>query len=731
MNEPTPTTPAPTRRKRRQAMSDEGRQILQRERQRVAREQAVIGERLAAEARRNEGHQRQVEYRAKPEDAAVQRGIVRRIGAVLASEDVNVRLDVQPASKMMAYTDFQKIVVRYRHHEDIRLLSAVLRGLMYHEGGHCRWSDPFPVLRQAVEDANIAYPTNEDGESVNWTRLQRAWNGLEDQRMETAVTSDSPRKAAYLTPMIMTELTDTPEAAVANWPLLVWRRYLPRKVRAAARRGFVAENGEAIAQAFEAVVDSYVKATDYVTMMLAVIDYAALLDQVQIKYDLNDSGHGHHPTPRRRWGDEDKVEEGRDLTIPISPEMDAEDDDEGDELPFPISMPPVPQGANDDEDEATATDDGDDVPTPGTLKGDEGDDEDEDEGDIPTPAGSDADEDEDDADAEGAADDGDADGDGEDDADEPTPTPGAGNEAGDHSKPSEPLTQDDIDSAIEEAEAERDSDEALDGDVEAFQEALENRVSELNPYTGGISGDAEAANEAEALADEIERSFQAATMDRMPAWVEGQNRGIINVGRYEVARQSPTFDTDFYRDWVEDDQPGYNMAVSLMLDYSSSMSSYTRELGQTAYAVKLACSKLGIPCTVTLWDTEATVLYDATEQADGLPIVNSAGGTDPSYALSDLENQRFDKVNHIVLIMTDGEWQGAWESGRRQRQGQQATLAWHREDRVIIGFGYSKHESSAQRYQRNLEGYGCTEAFGITNLMEIPERLRDILISLA
>ena len=45
--------------------------------------------------------------------------------------------------------------------------------------------------------------------------------------------------------------------------------------------GFVAENGEALAQAFEAVVDSYVKATDYVTMMLAVIDYADLLDQVQ------------------------------------------------------------------------------------------------------------------------------------------------------------------------------------------------------------------------------------------------------------------------------------------------------------------------------------------------------------------------------------------------------------------------------------------------------------------
>ena len=47
------------------------------------------------------------------------------------------------------------------------------------------------------------------------------------------------------------------------------------------------------------------------------------------------------------------------------------------------------------------------------------------------------------------------------------------------------------------------------------------------------------------------------------------------------------------------------------------------------------------------------------------------------------------------------------------------------------GSASHQHESSAKRYQANLEGYGCTEAFGITNLMEIPERLSDILISLA
>ena len=47
--------------------------------------------------------------------------------------------------------------------------------------------------------------------------------------METAVTEDSPRKAAYLTPMVMLDLVPTINHAAANWPLLIWRRYLPRQ----------------------------------------------------------------------------------------------------------------------------------------------------------------------------------------------------------------------------------------------------------------------------------------------------------------------------------------------------------------------------------------------------------------------------------------------------------------------------------------------------------------------
>src|SRR4051812_30633264 len=69
------------------------------------------------------------------------------------------------------------------------------------------------------------------------------------------------------------------------------------------------------------------------------------------------------------------------------------------------------------------------------------------------------------------------------------------------------------------------------------------------------------------------------------------------------------------------------------------------------------------------------------EKAEFLPVIDATGGTDPSVALADLANQRYDKAQHIVLIMTDGEWSG--------NQGKGGYLAAYKEDgRVFIGLGY-------------------------------------------
>lgn len=797
-----PTQPLGTPREgkvaRRKVTTDLGRQIMQRERQRLAREQAALGEQLAAEAKRQMAQKITNKKRVQPEQIAVNKGIARRIAAVLQSEGVNAILRTQPAAEMSAWTDFDQIVVHYRQHEDVRLLAATMRGLCYHEGGHCRFTIPF---RQLVELALGSYISRDHDQ------YHKAWNCLEDQRMETAVVSDSPRKAAYLTPVILTEMADTVNGAAANWPLFIWRKYLPSKVRKGARKLFVAKHmlmgldGEALAKRWERAVTQYVMADNAPDMWAAVVEAHELLKLTQVVPAANDDSHDQQH--RQRKDDLDDA-----LVIPIDPSMlpddggvtidmdddeavidttdpavaehlanifvalfnhpetllrivysvptvsnessegagspsptpegdDGEDDSEGDETEDDGESQPGSNGSTDDEsDDTEADEDGEEATD---AHGDEDDTDDDDEQDDADGGRSDLDADSDDDDddesdddddytADDASDDESDDGDDAnhyeaDDAEEMTPGGNKGqhnpDETATEDDDDEELTDDDLQSAIDEAEAERDEDDALDADVRAFQDAVDTRVSDLLPYQTQPSTDYEAQATAHNLADELERSFHAATMENAPMWVEQQRRGVLNVMRYKTRQPG---DTEFFKSYIEDDAPGYDMAVSILLDYSGSMGGHTTALAQCGYAAKLACEKLDIPCTVVLWDTDAMVLWDAQEQADALPVINAAGGTDPQVALADLRNQRYDKAQHVVVIMTDGEWNG--------HQNQPGFLAAYKEDgRIIIGAGYNSGYGTAEHIADKLRRYGCDESYALKDLMDLPRLLEQTLVA--
>jgi hypothetical protein len=771
---------------RRKVTTDLGRQIMQRERQRLAREQAALGEQLADEAKRALAKRATNARKTQPEQIAVSRGIVRRFGAVLQSEGVNATIIATPSSDMSAWTDFDKIVINYRLHDDVRLLAATMRGLAYHEGGHCRFTLPFVQL---IEAAGLKYDRKVHDQ------YHKAWNGLEDQRMETAVVSDSPRKAAYLTPTIMTEMADNVNTAAANWPLFIFRKYLPRKVRRGARTLFVAKHnlmgldGERLAKAWERVTAEYVLADNAPDMWTAVLTAHELLKLTQTVPALQaDESHNQQHRSER-----DNLDDA--LVIPIDPGMlgDGELIDIDDEefvidttdpavaehlanifialfshpetllrvvYAAPVmsdepskggggsSSTPTDEDGDEGEDGDDDEDDASDADSESTVGGGSEDDDETDESGSQNHSKGDADDDGDDDgdDDEGAGsdalDDADDDEDAEHYANEGERTSGVdpeqeGGAEGKHDdeevdadldytdrsddEDDEELTDDDLNEALQEAEAERDEDDALDGDVHAFQDVLDTRVSDLTPYNTHASTDLEATAAAVNLATELEQSFYASTMDAAPAWVEQQRRGVLNVLRYRTRQPG---DAEIFKQWTEDDQPGFNIAVSLLLDYSGSMGGYTEELAQAGYATKLACMKLGIPCTVTLWDTGAQVLWDANEEADSLPVIESAGGTDPSVALADLPNQRFDKGQHIVMIMTDGEWQG--------NQANSGYLASYNEQgRIFIGCGFNSGYGSGELLADKLRRYGCDESYAIKSLMEIPSLLEQTLVAVA
>ena len=727
-----PTTPGKAPKKaRRKVTTDLGRQLLTRERQRLSREQAALAEQQLQEAERRRTQQKRNTKSVKPLDLAISRSIVKRFAGVLASEGIQVRIVATPAHTTSAWTDFEQIVINYRQQDDERVLAATMRGLAYHEGGHCRFTLPFLDLAEA---AGI--------NGRDFTNLHHAWNCLEDQRMETAVTSDSPRKAAYLTPMVMLDLVPSVNHAAANWPLLIWRQYLPAKIRSSARKLFVTKHnlmgldGEQIASDLESITDTYVLATDAVTMWRCVVDYATVLQGIApMAAKLDDAAMGHQRQYKRPERNLDDF-----LIIPVNIPAEAlggddEGDDEGDDdtvtpedfqhlLDIIIHIlnggdltPPIiysPQVESDEQE-----------PGKGGSKGEQSDEQDEQ-----------------DDDAEGDSQGGDDEG--KTYADDEVETSDEGGSTGTHKntgvrddldyKPEadeageagddEELTDDLLQEAIEEAEAERDADPTLDSDIQALHEALNTQTSDLLPYTAGISTDAEAQAAAENLAQDIEQAFQENTIEKAPGWVEGQRRGFVNVLRYETRRPG---DVEFFRAYTDTEAPGHNIAVSVLLDYSASMGGSVKGLAQTGYACKKACDNLDIPCTVALWDTSATILWDATERAEGLPVIVATGGTDPSVVLADLDNQRYDKDIHIVIVMTDGAW-----SGPCATQGFLANYKGEKPGRYMIGLGYSSSDwggGSAESMAQNLRRYGCDEAHGIDNLMDIPQYLEQALVA--
>jgi hypothetical protein len=697
------TQPAPKKtRKRLPPTTEMGRQLMKAGRERMAEEAARTAEAMLTERKARAEWEESLNNRSVgiPERAAVQRGLLNSIVGSLASENITPFIDVLPTMEDMrleAWTDFKRIHVRYHTDPDPRVMAAVLRGLMYHEGGHIRWTIPFPELRTMVCD-------RDDRTGVELRKLQRAWNALEDQRMETAVVSDSPRKAAFFVPMVLCELLNTVDKATGNYPLLVWRRYLPKHIRTACREAFVARFSEALTQDIEVCVDRYVKATTPREMWNAVAWFADLTEQLQLTLPEAAETHRFQTSTTPETGEQRGPDSSEKMSIPVDPTMDAdEDEDEDEEAGEAIGSAP-----QDDEDEA-----GEDE---GAGAGSEGDEE----GDQDVPAGAGGEEGEE---AGEGDDDGDSDLDGDETSDDGSSQGAEGHGAGarseeeaDHS-----LTQDDLNEAIAKAEEDRYNDRALDADVDAYNDALDRRGSKLMPYELIPDTNADHMIAAEALADDLVGSFNQATMDRMPAWVEGQRSGILNVGRY-MTRQPG--DMEFFKQWVDDDVPGYNLAVSVLLDYSGSMSSNRLDLARVGYATKKACDRLEIPCTVVLWDDDAKVLWDGEEEAgDVLPTISCTGNTDPSWALADLDNQRFGKVRHLVLIMTDGVWAGF--GGR--------TLAPYAADgRILMGVGYAPgNPTKANARTDKLRTYGCPDAFPVTNLEELPWLLEGLLLQMA
>jgi hypothetical protein len=442
--------------------------------------------------------------------------------------------------------------------------------------------------------------------------------------MESAMVRQSVNLGRYYNVIVLTHVL-AGDATPNAYLLLYGRKHVDASVRAAARASFLAVHGPDTTAEAERLIDVYKAADTLQGLWETSVHFARLMTQVR--------GEG-----------------GGDILEPVDEHGDGEPCTEGTEGKSKAGATPTDDDESDDEDEV---DDGEGE-----------DDEAEDEGDLSDEDGEGEDEG---GEGEDAADDDDDAQDGR----EPTVADrsqkgkghGDSNVGADESTGDPEWNRDLVREAIRDAKEERNQDRTIVNDVKAYNEALQEAARSLAiPRIPVVANpDPAATFEASKLNRSIRNLMEQARAERAPSWQEGQRQGVVNVLRYKTRQPG---DMEFFRDYAEGgDMHLPNMAVSVLLDGSGSMQYYNEALAQAAYGMKSACDVVGIPCTVTVFDTDPYLLWDKDDRPLDVPLdVVPGGGTDPKRALDLLDLQQADKDNHLVIIMTDGAWGGRWHS---------------------------------------------------------------------
>jgi hypothetical protein len=184
--------------------------------------------------------------------------------------------------------------------------------------------------------------------------VRRAWNILEDQRMETALVAESPYLARYLTYLsvnwILNEanwstdnggIDKSSEKGIAcQYLLVINRRFLPIELRRKSRNNFNTYFGDYATVSAEEVVREYCRATSVEDKVVAVIKFQQLLTALDIVPPQFDDHTGHPRNGKRPVQDsadsaDDQDEDGKEITKGKSkdktePKDDANGDDKSD-----------------------------------------------------------------------------------------------------------------------------------------------------------------------------------------------------------------------------------------------------------------------------------------------------------------------------------------------------------------------------------------------------------------
>lgn len=622
-------------------LSASSRKVVNRARRQMAKE--IAQERAEREDRiRSEFNNHDVIV-AKQADTRKANGVCNGAASVLrtvsSSWDVNLPINVNHARYLDNWggqTDFTSIDIHVPHdafeqaedgsfdQDQLRDGMLNLLAIGYHEIGHNMFTIPFGNL-----------PFDATGMSYDRSMVQMIWNCMEDQRMETAVVSESPVIAGYFAAAMPTIIKE-----VENLHLMIHgRTYLPDEYREGARSLFVALHGEELADKAANIIDRYISAVTVNQMCAAVLEMVSVYEAIREKgMGTPETGgvdtHGEPYTwgnPETCMGDESEEDRAKRTGNAIRKAKKDEEKTEKAESSGGSSEGESSEGESE-------------------VDGEEADGEGEESSASPGKG-----EASDTGDGEG----GEAESEGEGDSSVPQEKDGASgydlSDADFEAAEADQLGKDELERMAEDIveSAKQDIQQYLDMAAQEFTQTV-NETDAGDFPVAALAGTLtmEKQAEAEVLSERMVKAFEQAVANRDPSWQRNVDHGVLDAFRYRTRQRG---DRNFYRRRSGDRNIGSDIAVTLLLDNSGSMLDEVVDLSVMAYAVELACHEIGAACRVLLFNSSTYLLNDIHDQPVPTRIV-ATGGTDPDEGLKSLDKPIDDATHHLALVMTDGSF---------------------------------------------------------------------------
>jgi len=558
--------------------------------------------------------------------------VVQQFATMFVGRKIGVRLSdstVAPAWSTSNTIEFSESQL-----PDLNTVDGVLatRGLTFHELSH--------ILFTPRAQTDIAIWVRENG-------LGRAFNALEDQRIETLLVAKYQALADWLTATMAQYLLDTPQAISQAFPLIRGRKYLPVELRALVRQAYA--NQQDIAE-LTSIIDEYrllLFPQDTERAKPLIARYAELVK------NLPEQGRG-MPDPH---GHESRPDNGQQSSIKDKPlskteqerardKAKAQDSEVEDEEDFNWGDEPQDEPATNSDPEPSASSDSD-----SDADGDDSD-------------GSDS-SDSSDSDADGSDTDSDADGQSDSDSTPTDGTPsdsegsstGGGAGAGGGEKAEQVLNsvlediKQSLGSAVSDEIAKYGGDIVLEG-----VPAKTPRLADSSP--AHVSANAVQASVA------FKQELEKLKAEFDPAWERKTRKGRLNPLRYA---QGVDID-ELFDKFEQGRDDAVDIEAVILLDSSGSMGGEPiQRASESMWGIKRALDGVQANCTVVTFDWSAKLLYNSGETASTvMRFPQMGGGTDPLEALqyANYLLATSDRKVKVLFVITDGEWSNSDRSDR-------------------------------------------------------------------